>query len=293
MGSGRLTSDSWTRYSTKHLVGRSAEKIYTESALDSTLDPKDVKVRESCDSADSPESTAVIIALDVTGSMGNVLAAVAKKLGDLVLQIYDKQPITNPHLMFMGIGDAEMGDRAPLQVTQFEADIRIAEQLRKIYFEQGGGGNGYESYILAWYFAGFHTKIDCFDKRKKKGFLFTIGDEEPTPMIRACDAERVLGYKPEKDFSAEEVLEAAKGMYHVYHLVIEEGQHCRANRDVVMREWSNLLGERAIPVSNHEKVAEVILSILQRASGKKVDEITSDMDADTKSTVERAIGSLS
>lgn len=35
----------------------------------------------------------------------------------------------------MGIGDCAANDRAPLQVTQFESDIRQAEALQKIWLE--------------------------------------------------------------------------------------------------------------------------------------------------------------
>ncbi|HAO33838.1 MAG TPA: hypothetical protein DCQ84_12920, partial [Candidatus Competibacteraceae bacterium] len=57
--------------------------------------------------------------------------------------------------------------------------IRIARQLRRLWLEKGGGGNACESYTLPWYFAATHTAIDCFEKRGKKGYLFTVGDEEP------------------------------------------------------------------------------------------------------------------
>ena len=169
MGSGRWSPDDWCTYTTTSSYdSKTVDEIYNHT-MDSELDPKNVKMRESRDSNDNPNSNAVIIGLDVTGSMSNVLDAIAKNgLNTLATEIYNRKPISDPHLMFMGIGDVEVGDIAPLQVTQFEADIRIAEQLEKIYFEKGGGGNSYESYALAWYFAGLHTSIDCFEKRNKK-----------------------------------------------------------------------------------------------------------------------------
>lgn len=81
----------------------------------------------------------------------------------------------------MGIGDLSY-DRFPIQASQFESDIRIAEQLEKVYFEFGGGGNFYESYTAAWYFGARHTKLDCWN-RGKKGIIITIGDERLNPYL--------------------------------------------------------------------------------------------------------------
>ena len=292
MGSGRMSDDDWSRYSTTHITGKSTAGIYKSTTIIPELDPKGVKCRESCDSVDNPNSTACIVGLDVTGSMSDVLEAAAKGLGTLVTEIYNRKPITDPHLMFMGIGDAEAGDRHPLQITQFEADIRIAEQLTKIYFEQGGGGNSYESYSLAWYFAALHTKIDCFIKRRKKGYLFTIGDEQPTAVLRAEDVDRVLGYRPQLDYPPETVLTLAQRQYEVFHLIIEEGSHCRSHRDRTVSEWTALLGQRAIPVSDHTKIAEIIVSILQREAGVDTAKIASSWDGKTALAVSRAIDGL-
>ena len=75
--------------------------------------------------------------------MGNTAVEVAKKLNEIMTNLYEE--VSDVQFMIMGIGDLYC-DEAPIQASQFESDIRIAEQLDKIYFEGGGGGNGYESY---------------------------------------------------------------------------------------------------------------------------------------------------
>lgn len=296
MGFGRWSPDDWTSYSTVHVKSaRTVDDIYKARTLVDELNPKGVKMRESCDSDINPNSTALIVALDVTGSMGIVLDTIARQgLSTLATEIYNRKPISDPHIMFMGIGDVHARDEAPLQVTQFEADIRIAEQLTKIYLERGGGGNNYESYALAWYFAAMHTRIDCFEKRGKKGYLFTIGDEEPTPYLEADDIERVLGYRPQQErFSTIDLLTMASRYYEVYHIMVEEGSHYRTHSSDVVREWTNILGQNAIKLSDHTKIAEVIVSTIQVAEGANSADVAKSWDGSTNIVVAKAISGLS
>lgn len=296
MGGGRWSADDWNAYASAHISSKATvDDIYTSKSLAAKLDPKGVKVRESCDSTDNPQSTALIVALDVTGSMGMILDSMARNgLKTLAEEVYNRKPIVDPHIMFMGIGDAEAGDAAPLQVTQFEADIRIAEQLTQVYLEKGGGGNNYESYALAWYFAAMHTSIDCFEKRGKKGYLFTIGDEQPTPYLRAGDIERVLGYKPQSSkISSQDLLTMVSRQYEVFHLMVEEGSHFRGHGDRVIREWTELLGQRAIRLSDHTKMSEVIVSAIQVVEGADTDKVISSWNGSTSLVVAKAINALS
>ena len=227
MGSGAWSRSSWDSYSSTNVKGVSDAGLFTTKTLVNELDPKGVTVRESRDSADNPNSTALIVGIDQTGSMGSLARMMIREgCNTLATEIYDRKPISDPHIMFMGIGDAEMYEVAPLSVTQFEADIRIAEQLQKIYLEGRGGGNSSESYTFPWYFAAMHTSIDCFEKRGKKGYLFTAGDECVPPPIKAGLIEKYLGYRPEKDaFSAEELLMMVSRKYHVFHLMVEQGNY--------------------------------------------------------------------
>src|SRR5687767_31569 len=139
MGSGSFDPGAYRAY-TKTTSGKSTDEIYSSRSIHANLNPKGVKVRESRDSADNPQSTPIIVAIDVTGSMGIIADVLAREgLGTLFKEILDRKPITDPHLMFMAVGDANC-DSAPLQVSQFEADNRIVEQLTQIFLEHGGGG---------------------------------------------------------------------------------------------------------------------------------------------------------
>ena len=290
MGGGAWTARDWDGYTkSKNITNQSTVKdIYKSTSMKTNLNPKGVAIRESCDSTDNPQSTAVIIGLDVTGSMGYLAETIAKgALHKLITEIYDKKPISNPHIMIMAIGDGKC-DSAPLQITQFEADIRLAEQLSDIYFEGCGGGNGGESYLAAWYFAAKHTKIDCFEKRGQKGFLFTIGDEPNHGTLTKSEIERIFGDRVEKYYTAEELLDEVSRKYEVFHLCVGNYAHYGS-----LTKWKASLNERAFEVSDHEKIPEIIESTMEVLAGKSVDVAANQWDGSTALVVKQAIGGLS
>jgi len=294
MGAGNFTSEDWKNYATSSINNKSTRQIYSSTGMKSEYSPRGV-IRESCDSDDHPNSTPIIIGLDVTGSMEDILHQVAETLGDMVLEILDRKPVSDPQIMFNAIGDHDF-DRCPLQVTQFESDIRIAKQLTDLWFEEGGGGNCFESYPLTWYFAANHTSCDNFKKRGKKGFIFTMGDDSYPKSISKDDLIRIFGNSSEisKDLSVEEILTKANREWEIFHLVLREGwnvQHGR-NKNEVEKEWRQLLGERMIPVSDYTKIPQIIVSILETMSGKTIDEVVGSWDGSTAVVVKEAIQGL-
>jgi len=272
MGGGSWASTGRSYYRDTSIRAKSAHKVkevFKSSRINQALDPKNVSLRESCDSKDNPESTAIILALDVTGSMGAIAHEIASKgLGSLIEGIFQRKPVTDPHIMFMAVGDANC-DSAPLQVSQFECDHRIVEQLTQIFVEQGGGGNNFESYDLPWYFAGTRTAIDCFKKRNQKGYLFTMGDELPPDGLTVDQRTEILGTADQKGFvKAGESLALAEELYHTFHLIIEEGNACRgASKKRVIDAWKQLVGKRAICVDNYRHLSEIVLSVMDVQEG--------------------------
>lgn len=287
MGSGSWTVRDWTTYTTTrgYSASSTVDSLYSRTYMKDTLSPKSV-TREACDSDEHPNSTPIIIGLDVTGSMSHCLESVFKKLNDLISELYDRKPIEDPQIMFAAFGDTECDDY-PLQVTQFESDIRIAEQLNDVYFERGGGGNAGESYSLPWYFAARHTKIDSWDKHKKKGFIFTIGDECCLPKISKEAIKKFIGDDVQDDISSEEILTELSRRYNVYHLIIHPVYY-----QPVKEEWTNLLGQNAIELKDESKIAETIVSILEMHAGKSLDEVAESWDGSTGLMIKDALKSL-
>lgn len=277
MGHGSYQSKDWEKLrSSRNINGQSTvQDLYQSRSMKDYLNPYGVKYRESCDSMDNPASTAIIFGLDVTGSMGYLSEEIAKgALNRTMLEIYDKTPVTNPHIMFQAIGDSQ-SDQAPLQVTQFEADIRIAEQLLDVYFEGRGGGNGGESYLLSWYFAARHTKIDCYENRREKGFLFTIGDECCHKTITYGELYRVFGEAELKEgttYTAQELFKEASEKYEVFHIVMKAGAYKYQKSG---KDWRELIGNRAIELEPEDLdvLPEIFVSLMQYARGTALEEI--------------------
>src|SRR5882757_7308604 len=109
-----------------------------------SLDPHGLTLRESRDSDEHPNSLAISVLFDVTGSMGGVPRVLQTKLPDLFGLLLRKGYTEHPQILFGAVGDATC-DRVPLQLGQFESDNRMDDHLGNILLEGGGGGQMTES----------------------------------------------------------------------------------------------------------------------------------------------------
>ncbi len=263
MGSGTYSVLNSTTREANYATMDTAS-IFTKRAIANEMDPKNT-MRECCDSEEHPNTIPIIVALDVTGSMGYIpdqfiREEMSKMLGNLY-----KEGLTESQVLFLGIGDHEC-DSSPLQVGQFEADDQLMDKwLKNIYLEGGGGGNGGESYLLAWAYAAYNTKIDSFDKRGKKGFLFTIGDEPNLTRLPASSQKQIFGENGVyEDVTAAELFKAASEKYNVFHFNIAETRS--GAQDRVQSGWKQNLGDDAIMLESYKKVGDKIVELIKASN---------------------------
>lgn len=242
----------------------SVDTIFTqqkERRIHKDMDPKGIKLRESRDSEAHPNVLPVILALDVTGSMGHIPHALIKDglpqlMGGLI------QKGADVSLLFLGIGDHEC-DQAPLQVGQFESgDAELDLWLTRTWLEGGGGGNEGESYLLAWHFANSFVSTDAWEKRGQKPFIFTVGDEPNLKRLPASALSEVYD-KSLESTTAESLLAEAQKRFRVYHLHVTHSYGAKQS----LKGWKAALGEACIEVSNYEDIPSVITKIVVAASG--------------------------
>lgn len=287
MGYSSYSSQSRsTRATTQNFAGASADQLFKQNAsrqIHEGMNPKDVVSRESRDSELHPSSVPIHLYLDVTGSMGKIpVQLVREGLPTLVTTLLNKG-VSSPAIMFGAIGD-HFTDNAPLQVGQFESgDAELDHWLTSVWLEGNGGGNGGESYALAWYFSAFHTSTDAWEKRGKKGFVFTIGDEPVHRNYANQSVKNIMGasYKGEKDMTDAELLLAAQEKNHVYHIFVDSGY----NKDP---HWNELMGENVLVVNSIDQIPTIIANTVLAIEGNQPTKVTATapVSGDTQTTQE-------
>lgn len=284
MGYGSYTATDWGKLkASRKITDSSTEQVFKAQSCSPKYDPRFIGNREARDSEDHPYSTPIAIGVDVTGSMGYLSAQIIKEsLNDLMLQLYSTDIVSDPQLMFAAIGDA-LVDNSPLQVTHFESDIRIAEQLLDLWLENRGGDLP-EDYELMWYFLAKHTDIDCFNKRGKKGFCFTIGDAPCHDELTNASISRIFGDKALTPYTSEELANMAMQKYEVFHIVIGQHNH----------NFETIIPGRIILIEKTDVtyLADIIIAVMQYVKGLSRDTILSGKVELVRSLLTNVLDSL-
>jgi hypothetical protein len=238
-----------------------AQEVFTQRGCHPLMNPHGVKLREARDSEAHPNSIGIVFALDVSGSMGEIPKTLATRTLPSFMRTLLDAGVDDPQILFMGIGCAH-GDSAPLQVGQFESTDRLMDQWLTSLFLEGGGGGGNESYELAMYFAARHTAMDCFEKRKRRGYLFITGDEPPNPAVSRAQVKGLIGDDLPDDIPIRAVIDETQEKFEPFYLIPDPGR--AAN---VERSWRDLLGDRVIAMQTPDDTGYVAAGLVALLEG--------------------------
>lgn len=243
-------------YSRRVQTGEAAAKVHPD------LDPTKISAigRESRDSMEHPDSVAMAVMFDVTGSMAKTPQEMQGQLPGLMDAVIAKANLRDIQICYGAVGDWTSDD-FPFQIGQFESDNRCDDQLRNIILEGGGGGGNHESYHLGFYFAARKTVADCFLQRGKKGYLFTIGDEKGYPKARIDEIKAVFGDDIPADIPIKTLVEEVATKWVHFHIIPQNTSYrgCQENHTY----WENLVGAgRVISVADAADICEVIAGLV-------------------------------
>jgi len=274
----------------KHHVDVQTGKAAT--ACHPSLNPFGVKIRESRDSDVHPESRAVAVFLDQTGSMQAVPEMVQKKLPALMGLLLRKTPVVHPHVLVGAIGDAHNGEQAPLQVGQFEAGIEIDNDISNLFMEAKGGGSGSETYELAMYFMAKHTSIDCFEKRGQKGFMFIVGDERFYPTIGREVVKKYIGDTLEADIPTPALIKELQQRYEVFYIMPKMTANYGSAH--MLECWKAALGQNVLLLDDPDGICELIASTIAVYEGADLAQVKQDLvdNSTALATVDAVAGAL-
>lgn len=246
------------------------QQVFTSRGCHAAMDPRGLNFRESCDSAEHPASVAVAFFLDVTRSMDVIPAGLAQRtlphFAKMILPV-----LPDAQILFGAVGDAEDGDKAPLQIGQWESSDELVDQwLTRIYLEGGGGPNGEESYDLALLFAARMAQIDCWKKRGEKGYLFLTGDERPRDRVNSAIVNRAFGREVlDRDVPLGQIVQEAVEKFHMFFLIpdLRRAEECET-------AWRKYFGDNVIVMEHSEDTALVAATLIAITQGRSFPELS-------------------
>ncbi|MCA9612325.1 MAG: VWA domain-containing protein [Sandaracinus sp.] len=252
------------------------QQVFGQRGIHPKMNPFGVKVRECRDSADHPRSLGVVFALDVSGSMGAIPEALARKELPTFMKTLLDAGVESPSVLISAFTD-HGSSQVPLQVGQFEATAELMDQWLTWCFLEGGGRTPYESYELALHFFARHTAMDCWEKRGKKGYLFMTGDEPCYDVLTAAVVQKVIGSEQPVDQPVTAVIQDVKRTFHPYFLIPDPARAAR-----VGDFWRERLGKSyVVTLATHEDTCTVAAGLVALGEGnvKDVDELGRKLSA--------------
>jgi len=210
----------------------------------------------------------VVIACDVTGSMGEWPATIFSKLPYLDLEGKEYLGKTM-EISFAAVGDAYC-DQYPLQVRPFTSGTDMKKRLEELVIEKGGGGQIMESYDLAAVYYANNAKMS---KAIHKPIFIFIGDEGLYESVDKDQAKDCALVSIEGRMSAKKALENLKEKFSVYLIrkpyENSSGDGMSGVDKKIYNQWESYLGADHIAILPEAgRVVDVIFGIFAKETDR-------------------------
>jgi hypothetical protein len=278
MGGGSWDKTRYHSDTASRARSKTPDFEYTNTAtkIHENLDPLRIKDKpfgklESRDNVDHPNSNAVLVCFDVTGSNKARAVDAQKKLPNLMDLLH--KYLADPQVSVAANDDFTVEAHNSIQISDFESDNRIDEHIRNVWLVGDGGGNDGESYDLLLYAAARKTVLDCFEKRNRKGYFFMYADEPIFDEVDPAQVKNIFGDTLQAAIPIAEIIEEVRKQYHVFVIWPQSGyQHARD-------KYVELFGDESVLTLQHPNlICEMIGSVIGFNEGRvTVDKLEHDL----------------
>jgi hypothetical protein len=287
MGQNRFKKEEYTAKVDDLKAKGVTAHTYTQTAraqglgMHDSLNPTLSGPRESNTPVSGAKTTSVTFMIDITGSGGAVPGYIRDDLPQFLGLVNLDNYLGNTAVQVIGLGDAGMGDRYPLQVSQFETDVKNEANLRNLFIEGGGGGNKRESYDLALWYATYCNRLVDWE-RGDKGYLFIVGDEMPYGQIKGEEIVKHIGPKAAgenmQSMPLPLLMEDLLKKYHVWYIICQ-GSHYYDDPEITNTWKSYLGGENVIKLADPRDISELAASLVGSKIGINLNQVKKDLVA--------------
>jgi len=266
-----------------------------DQAIDSKCDPKRGVV--SCSKGETP----IIIASDMTGSMGTWPRVLFDKLPVFAGQINMQGYAPDPSFCFAGMADTGEAGRSrqkPVQITDFGQRKECDEYLKLISPASGKGAvGGHEAYELAVFYFVHRMRFPNL-KPGRKPMLMMFADEFFRDQVSPREAKEFLGVDLERPLDSVQLFAKLTKKFEVFLLQKpnsawkfsnasgeDRSQMCIGQDEIrtsaaVRAQWGHALGgvHRVLQFSDPKACVDVMLGAIALATGaRSLDAYVKDM----------------
>ena len=201
----------------------------------------------------SSSPTPLVVAVDVTGSMGEWPGIIFQKLPVLYNEV--KLHLPEADISFCAFGDANI-DRVPLQVCDFQRGKALEPEINSLFPEGGGGGGVKESYELAAYFYARHCRLPL----AKRALLVLCGDEGFYERLKVNTVKRFVGDTLDADLDSYDVVAELRQRFQVYMLRVPYEDPVKDAE--IHDQWQRALGRQAVlRMDDPKRIVDCIIGL--------------------------------